>query len=80
MEDNFSTRIAKFPKEKDRTYNGPTLFIGGSKSDYITENDHQHIKKIFPSAKFHYIADAGHWVHADKPTEFIDCVTRFINE
>ncbi|XP_014214305.1 protein ABHD11 [Copidosoma floridanum] len=80
LEENFSTRIAVFQNEKDRTFNGPTLFVGGSKSDYITENDHPHVKKLFPSAKFHYIADAGHWIHSDKPTEFIDCVTTFINE
>ena len=80
LEDSFPTRIAVFPKEKNKTYNGSTLFIGGTESDYIKESDHSLIKKIFPSAKFHYISGAGHWVHADKPAEFVDCITTFINE
>lgn len=80
LEDSFPTKIATFTHEKNKIYNGPTLFIAGSESDYIKESDHPFIKKIFPSAKFHYIAGAGHWVHADKPTEFLDCLTNFINE
>ncbi|XP_001605620.1 protein ABHD11 [Nasonia vitripennis] len=80
LEDSFATRIAAFPNEKGRTYNGPTLFIAGTESDYIKESDHPHIKKIFPLAKFHYITGAGHWVHADKPAEFLDSLTSFVNE
>ncbi|KAJ8680874.1 hypothetical protein QAD02_016661 [Eretmocerus hayati] len=80
LEDSFSTRIAEFPREKDRTFNGPTLFIGGTESDYITEKDHPFIRKIFPTAKFHYITGAGHWVHADKPVEFLETLTAFVNE
>lgn len=80
LEDSFATRIAVFPNEKGRTYNGPTLFIAGTESDYIKKSDHPHIKKIFPLAKFHYITGAGHWVHADKPAEFLDTLTLFVNE
>lgn len=80
LQDSFSTRIAVFPNEKNRVFNGPTLFIGGSESDYLKETDHPSIKKIFPSATFHYIAGAGHWLHADKPAEFLQVVTDFINQ
>uniref|UniRef100_A0ABD2XNQ8 sn-1-specific diacylglycerol lipase ABHD11 n=1 Tax=Trichogramma kaykai TaxID=54128 RepID=A0ABD2XNQ8_9HYME len=80
LEENFPTRIANFTHEKDRKFNGPTLFIGGTESDYLKESDHPFIQKIFPMAKFHYITGAGHWVHADKPKEFLDCLTNFINE
>lgn len=80
LEESFPTRIAVFTNEKGRMYNGPTLFIGGTESDYIKENDHLPIKKIFPSAKFQYITGAGHWVHADKPAEFLDCLSMFVNE
>ncbi|XP_058803476.1 protein ABHD11 [Phymastichus coffea] len=78
LESNFSKNIAVFPNEKNKTYNGPTLFIAGTESDYIKESDHENIKQIFPSAKFHYVTGAGHWVHADKPVEFIDTLTTFV--
>ncbi|XP_011506252.1 PREDICTED: alpha/beta hydrolase domain-containing protein 11-like [Ceratosolen solmsi marchali] len=80
LEDNFPTRIAVFPLEKNKAYNGPTLFIGGSESDYLKESDHSLIKTIFPFAKFQYITGAGHWVHADKPSEFLKCLTTFITD
>lgn len=81
LQDSFSSKIAVFPADsKGKTYNGPTLFVGGSESDYLKETDHPFIKKIFPSAQFHYITGAGHWLHADKPAEFLQVVTDFINQ
>lgn len=80
LEQNFSTEIAVFPNVTGKVYMGPTLFIGGSNSDYIRVEDHAAIKKLFPNAEFLYIAGANHWVHADKPAEFINIVTNFINQ
>lgn len=79
LEQAFSTQIAVFPKVDSRIYANPTLFIGGANSDYIRIEDHDAIKKLFPLAEFHYIDGADHWVHADKPIEFIDLLTNFIN-
>lgn len=80
LEQAFSTQIATFPIQHEKTYNGPTLFIGGGKSDYIQVNDHPAIKKLFTAAKFQYIPGAGHWLHADKPAEFVQMVADFIND
>ena len=80
LQENFPTQIAVFPSDKNLKYEKPTLFIGGTESDYIKRNDHKEIKKYFPLADFKYIDGAGHWVHADKPTEFIDVLTNFINK
>ncbi|XP_046820070.1 protein ABHD11 isoform X1 [Vespa crabro] len=80
LEQNFSTEIAIFPNVAEKVYMGPTLFIGGSNSDYIKIEDHPAIKKLFTRAEFLYVAGAAHWVHADKPTEFINIVTNFINQ
>ncbi len=55
-----------------------TLFINGSESSYINENDHQNILQIFPNTKFETIIGAGHWVQADKPLEFVTVVNNFI--
>lgn len=80
LEQNFSSEIAVFPNVEGKIYMGPTLFIGGSNSDYIKVEDHPAIQKLFPSAEFLYINGANHWVHADNPTEFINIVTNFINQ
>lgn len=71
----FESDIRTFPAmEADITYDGPTLFVGGSESEYIPVSDHPEILERFPSADFQYIEGAGHWVHAQKPSEFLDIV------
>lgn len=38
LHENFKQHIATFPADLlDKTFDGPTLFIGGSKSDYIRQ-------------------------------------------
>ncbi|XP_076755066.1 sn-1-specific diacylglycerol lipase ABHD11 isoform X3 [Xylocopa sonorina] len=80
LEQNFVKQIAVFPNVKSKVYNGPTLFIGGANSDYLREEDHDKIKELFPSAHFTYINGANHWVHADKPIEFLKITVDFINQ
>ncbi|XP_060814118.1 protein ABHD11 isoform X1 [Bombus pascuorum] len=80
LEQNFASQIAVFPDVGSKVYDGPTLFIGGSNSDYIRVEDHDKIKKLFPSAGFTYINGANHWVHADKPTEFLKITIDFVNQ
>jgi len=60
------------------TFNKPTLFLGGSKSDYISESDHTEIRKYFPQAQIKMIEGAGHWIHAEKPEAFYKETIRFI--
>lgn len=64
--------------EGDVSFEGETLFIGGSKSDYILEEDHDMIRGFFPKAKIMTIKGAGHWVHAEKPTELKESVLNFL--
>ncbi|XP_049599658.1 sn-1-specific diacylglycerol lipase ABHD11 [Syngnathus scovelli] len=59
-------------------YNGPTLFLGGASSAYISSDDYPEIQRLFPSADIQYIPDAGHWIHADKPLDFISSVVSFL--
>lgn len=58
--------------------NMETLFLYGTKSNYVLEEDIQHIEELFPSASFEGIEGAGHWVHAEKPSEFLEAVLRFM--
>jgi pimeloyl-ACP methyl ester carboxylesterase len=51
-------------------YKGPTLFLRGAKSQYITDNDLEAIRRHFPNATLETIEDAGHWLHAENPKQF----------
>ena len=55
-----------------------TLFAVGAKSDYVQPDHHATIRQLFPEASILMIADAGHWLHAEKPAEFFDLVSRFL--
>jgi len=67
----FKESIAVFP-EIHNSFDRPTLFIGGAESDYIPVSDHDQILEQFPRARFEYVQGAGHWVHSQKPAEFMD--------
>jgi pimeloyl-ACP methyl ester carboxylesterase len=56
----------------------PTLFISGGKSNYINAEDEQLMRGLFPQSEIKTIAEAGHWVHADKPEEFLRLVLNFL--
>lgn len=38
------------------------------------------IRKLFPKADIKFIPDSGHWPHSEKPKEFAQTVTEFIDE
>lgn len=56
----------------------PALFIKGENSDYISDEDKIKIKKLFPKAVITSIKGAGHWVHAEKRSEFLSVVEKFL--
>lgn len=54
-----------------------SLFLYGDQSDYVTEQDREQIKEIFPYAEFAAVP-AGHWVHAERPQQFKKIVEDFL--
>ncbi|KAI9144913.1 Alpha/Beta hydrolase protein [Paraphysoderma sedebokerense] len=71
--------LGSFPlKSSNMTYTKPTLFLGGSKSDYIRPSMKNDILKLFPNATMEWIDGAGHWVHSERPGEFVKAVTEFL--
>jgi len=52
-------------------YEDQTLFIRGEKSEYILPEDFPQIEKLFPKAIIIEIQGASHWVHAERPDEFL---------
>jgi esterase len=59
-------------------FTGPVLFIRGAKSDYVLPEDEPLIREWFPAARVETIVEAGHWLHADKPEEFLRAVLEFL--
>lgn len=59
-------------------FDKPTLFVRGSRSNYIRDAEIPHIKTLFPQAEFVTIEGAGHWVHADKPGELLAVLKGFL--
>ena len=60
------------------SYAGPTLFVTGARSDYVSPADHPGIRRLFPAARFVAIKDAGHWLHAEQPAAFNATVGAFL--
>ena len=60
------------------SFNGPTLFIRGARSNYVKDEDRDLIKQLFPKSTL-VTMDTGHWVQAEKPQEFVEVVRNFLN-
>lgn len=58
--------------------NMSSLFLYGTQSNYVLDEDHEAIEDLFPGAVFQAIEGAGHWVHAEKPQAFMDAVLKFM--
>jgi pimeloyl-ACP methyl ester carboxylesterase len=69
-------KIVGFP-DISGSYTGPTLFLSGSKSDYVQRDHRDKIKALFPQAYFAKLSGAGHWLHAEKPREFEASIAAF---
>ncbi|NLA25440.1 MAG: alpha/beta fold hydrolase [Bacteroidales bacterium] len=62
----------------DRKILVPSLFLRGSKSDYLPEEDNKLVKFIFPNSKIITINNAGHWLHAEQPKEVFKEMKAFL--
>ena len=57
-----------------RAFDGPTLFVKGSDSQYIQAEHESEISRRFPRSNLIAIEGAGHWVHVDQPQAFCHAV------
>jgi pimeloyl-ACP methyl ester carboxylesterase len=58
---------------------GPALFLRGDRSEYVLAADEPLIHALFPRAEIRTVAQAGHWLHADAPEEFVRLVREFLS-
>lgn len=75
--DNYPTLMAW--EEWPGVFDGATLFIKGGSSDYLLPEYQARILTLFPGAKARIIAEAGHWLHAEKPALFNKLVVDFLS-
>lgn len=61
-------------------FEGPSMFVRGSHSDYIQDSDWPRIEELFPKAQLETIDKAGHWVHAERPKALLSLVRKFLKE
>ena len=52
-------------------YRGPAFFLHGGSSEYMTPLLEPRVREVFPKAEIDQIPGAGHWLHAEKPAEFL---------
>jgi esterase len=65
--------------DASKKFEKPTLFIHGSKSNYVRDEDLPLIKNIFPKSEV-VTLETGHWIQAEKPKEFVEAVINFLKK
>ena len=60
-------------------YQKPTMFLYGDSSPYVKKSDLPLLKLYFTNVEIFKVPQAGHWVHADNPSFFLDRVINFLN-
>ncbi|XP_004630627.1 protein ABHD11 [Octodon degus] len=70
-------KILAFPQRQE-SYSGPTLFLLGGDSAFVQPSHHPEMKRLFPRAQMQTVPNAGHWVHADRPQDFMAAVKGFL--
>ncbi|KRY54518.1 Diacylglycerol kinase theta, partial [Trichinella britovi] len=63
--------------ESKNMFEGPTFVVHGKRSDYVKPADVPFMLNFFPKLRFQCIAEAGHWVHTDRPSEFLSAAVDF---
>lgn len=65
--------------EGEGTYEGPALFVGGTKSKYLDpERDEELVHAHFPHARIEMLDGAGHWIHSERPNDVRSLMSDFL--
>jgi esterase len=63
---------------QNNCFGKPALFLKGENSNYIQQEDLPLITRFFPQARLVTVPNAGHWVQADAPAQFLTIVLSFL--
>lgn len=70
-------KIVSYPELGGR-YDGPVLMVTGGASRYVLPEHRGRILARFPTARFAALEGAGHWLHVDRPREFVEAANAFL--
>lgn len=59
-------------------FDGPTLFLAGGNSNYIQQKDLPDLETHFPNYQLEFVANAGHWLHAEQPHAVVEELRKFL--
>lgn len=71
-------RITGFDPPGNAVYDGVAWFIHGELSDYLLPEHLPQVQRLFPQARICPVAGAGHWVYAEQPQGFAECLNGFL--
>ncbi len=69
--------IGGFP-EIDTTFDGQVMWVAGDRSPYVKDGHAPSMRELFPRTRLVTIKGAGHWVHSEKPEEFVATLRAFL--
>ncbi len=59
-------------------YDGPVLWVGGDRSNYVRPEYAAAMDRWFPRNRRVTVKGAGHWVHSEQPETFVEVLRRFL--
>ncbi|MFC0581425.1 alpha/beta fold hydrolase [Micrococcoides hystricis] len=71
--------IMAFPEGLTEQFEGPVLWIGGGRSDYVTDEDVPAMRALFPRTHRMTFKEAGHWIHSEQADETIATLRYFFS-
>ena len=72
------SRIADFPQTGAPAYGGPVLWLVGGDSPYVTPEDGEQMRALFPRARLVTVKGVGHWVHSQAPEVVSETIRRVV--
>ena len=63
----------------DAEFDHRVLWVAGEKSDYVDRDDLPQMRSLFPRTTLLTVKGSGHWVHSEKPREFVSALTAFLS-
>lgn len=54
------------------------LFVRGEASDYVLPRHEDTIRRLFPRSRIVELAQAGHWLHADRPAALVQLLAEWM--
>lgn len=76
LTENYEEVIVGLPAQT--IFENDTLFLSGQNSGYITQEDKPLLEAHFPNSKIVTIANSGHWLHAENPSDFYTAIFDFL--